>query len=302
MERGKQLDTVTHALLGYAVYAATKQRDWSKKERIGYAATAIVASELPDIEGFTEVISQEAYLTWHRAITHSYLATPVLALLTVGIVILFNRSIRFKTAFGLALLALVVHISFDLFNTWGTGIWEPLSSERYSLGFLPIIDVVILLAFVTAFLLRRRFDSIRVFRTFWAVILLYVAAQGIQGAALASEVRTQVSNPDYVTFQASFVPTQFQLVAREGDRFLYYQGSLWTGITPLGEEQDNRKAHTSAVKEALKDGEVQALVRFLPDYGVNVEETDADWKVTIFDPRFGRNFRGLLTSEVIVPK
>lgn len=296
------MDTVTHALLGYGVYAAVKRQDWGKKEQIGYAATAIIASEIPDIEGLTEMISQEAYLTWHRAITHSYLFSPVMALLTVAIVWLFNRSIRVRTAFALAWAALIVHITFDLLNTWGTGIWEPFISARYSLGFLPIIDVVILFTFFTAFFLRRRFGTVRVFRTFWAVIILYVAAQGIQGAALAAEVRAQASNPDYVAFRADFIPTQFHLVSREGDRFTYYQGSLWTGITTLAQERDHSNEHPSAVEKALNNGEAQALVRFLPDYGTKVEASDTGWRVTIFDPRFGLNARGLLTTEVMVPK
>ncbi|MDR6227464.1 metal-dependent hydrolase [Desmospora profundinema] len=294
------MDTLTHGLLGYAVYAAAKQESWSKKERIGYASTAIIGGQIPDIEGFTTFLSPEVYLTWHRGITHSYLVSPLMALLAVGIVLLFNRSLRFRTAFGLAWISTMIHISFDWFNTWGTGIWEPFVSGRYSLGILPIVDIFILLSFAAAFLLARRFDTARVFRLFWLVIFLHVSVQGVQGTVLVSELRSQHPGLDQVSLQADFIPSRFHLVVREEDRFHYYEGSLFTGLNRIGEERDER--HLVAVEEALKDGEVQALIRFLPDYGAHVMETDEDWKVTIYDPRFRINRPQLLSTEVVIPK
>jgi inner membrane protein len=294
------LDTLTHGLLGYAVYAAAKREDWSKKERIGYASAAVIGGEIPDIEGFTTFLGPEVYLLWHRGITHSYLVSPLMALLAVGIVLLFNRSIRFRTAFAFAWVATVIHVTFDWFTTWGTGIWEPIDTGRYSLGFLPIIDLVILSAFGLAFLLTRWWKSTRVFRLLWIFLILHVAVQGIQGNLLASQVRAEQPDLSQVSRVADFVPYHFHLIARADDRFYYYEGSLFSGLNRIGEVSDERDQPT--VEKALQDEEAQALVRFLPDYGAQVDEREMDWKVTIFDPRFRLIRPQLLQAEVLVPK
>ena len=85
------MDNLTHGLLGYALYAATDTKDLSRKERAGYAAAAVIGAEIPDIESFTTFFGDEAYLTWHRGFTHSFLFSPAMALLALGIVALFNR-------------------------------------------------------------------------------------------------------------------------------------------------------------------------------------------------------------------
>ncbi len=108
-----------------------------------------------------------------------------MALAAVGLVWLFYRSIPWKKAYPLALLAVIAHISADLFNTWGTGIWEPINQGRYSLGILPIVDIVILLIFALAFIIRRQVkNKEKVFRWAGIAILLYISLQGIQGALL----------------------------------------------------------------------------------------------------------------------
>ncbi|MFC4076986.1 metal-dependent hydrolase [Salinithrix halophila] len=290
------MDNLTHGLLGYAVYAARDNRRWTKKERWGYATAAIVGGEIPDIEGFTTFMGQAVYLTWHRGFTHSLLFAPVMALLAVGIVWLFNRSIRLRTAYPLALCGVFLHIFTDWFNTWGTGLLEPLHSDRYSLGFLFIVDIVILSAFLLFFLLRRKYPGPRVFRTLWVFLFLYMASQAGQAWVLHHQL---IGDYDRVTVSADAIPTRFRMVAHKGDEFHFYKGSVFTPLKKTGEAKNQ---HHPVVKEALKDKEARALVRFLPSYGTAIEETAEAYRVTIYDPRFRKVQPSLLSTVVEVSK
>ncbi len=256
----------------------------------------MIAAEIPDIESFT-FVDQAAYLTWHRGITHSFLFAPVMALTAVGLVWLFYRSIPWKKAYPLALLAVIAHISADLLNTWGTGIWEPISQGRYSLGILPIVDIVILLIFAFAFIIRRQVQNKeRVFRWAGIAILLYISLQAIQGAILYGKLNDTY---DRVTLAADFIPTQFQVIGQKGDTFHYYQGTVYTGLEKKGKVVS--QSHP-AVNHALNDPTAKAIARFVPVFGAEVKEKENSYQVTIFDPRFRIRNPSLLSTEVEVPK
>jgi inner membrane protein len=59
------MDNVTHALLGYAVYGATKDNRMENDKK-WYIAAAVLGAEIPDIEAFTTFFGYDVYLYWHR--------------------------------------------------------------------------------------------------------------------------------------------------------------------------------------------------------------------------------------------
>lgn len=291
------MDNLTHGLLGYAVYAATNIKDLSRKERIGYAAAAVIGAEIPDIESFTTFLGDDAYLTWHRAFTHSFFFAPAVALLALGIVALFNRSVRWKKAYLLALAGVFIHILSDLTNSWGTGIWEPFDQGRYSLGILPIVDIVILLILLSAWLVRRISSYAKAFRWAWVGIACYVALQGIQAAVAVDRIP---GGYDRVAISAQFVPTQFQIIVKRDDHFEYWRTTAFT--PPAKEKVIPNNQHHPAVSQALKDPDAKAIIRFVPFYGVAVTEMTDAYRVTIYDPRFRLVRPSLLSKTITVPK
>ncbi len=291
------MDNLTHGLLGYALYSATDTKDLSRKERIGYASAAVLGAEIPDIESFTSFIGDEAYLTWHRAFTHSFLFAPVMALAALGIVALINRSVRWTKAYLLALAGVVIHILFDLFNSWGTGIWEPFDRGRYSLGILPIVDAVLLLILLAAWLTRRFISRTKAFRWAWVGITCYVALQGLQAAVAVERIP---DGYDRVATSAQFVPTQFQIIVQRDDRFEYWRTAAFA--PPVKEKVIPNHRHHPAVAEALQDPEAKAIARFVPFYGAAVTEKGDAYRVTIYDPRFRLVRPSLLSKTVTIPK
>jgi inner membrane protein len=183
------MDNVTHALLGYAVYGATKDNRMENDKK-WYIAAAVLGAEIPDIEAFTTFFGYDVYLYWHRDFTHSILFTPIMALLTIVILSLFskNRSLSWKRMYLLALGGVITHWLFDYLNTWGTGLLEPVVNERYSLGFLPIIDIVLITIIALGFYLRKKMGTRRAFQWVWGLIFIYVSVQAGQNIWIQQKV------------------------------------------------------------------------------------------------------------------
>src|SRR5690606_2304244 len=99
-------------------------------------------STIPDIDTVTQWFDHSGmYQMWHRGITHSLFFIPVWATLLVGLCYLLWRTKDWRL-WWIAFVSVGLHVLVDLSNSWGTGILEPFSQGRYSIGTLPYRDVV----------------------------------------------------------------------------------------------------------------------------------------------------------------
>jgi membrane-bound metal-dependent hydrolase YbcI (DUF457 family) len=145
------MDPVTHgitgALLGKAYFS----------DRYGKAATfaAILGAIAPDVDVFAEAVTRDplSIIKYHRAITHSFVALPVfallLALLTRALIPPLSRRIRRwrdveSPPLGILVLiyaiGLASHIILDGMTSFGTRMWYPISNTRVAWDLLFIID------------------------------------------------------------------------------------------------------------------------------------------------------------------
>ncbi len=146
------MDPVTHgiagALLGKGYFS----------ERYGRVAVfaATLGAVFPDVDVTADIFSRDplAIIKYHRAITHSFVALPVfailLALLTrLTVPWLKKHSERFRNIESppLVILTLIYgigiasHIILDGMTSFGTRMWYPLSNRRVAWDMLFIIDL-----------------------------------------------------------------------------------------------------------------------------------------------------------------
>jgi len=134
------MDTLTHALLG----AATGQVAFGR--RLGWRATVIgvVAAELPDLDFFIHSAADPLLnIELHRHFTHSFVFSPVIALLA-ALPWLFRAAFR-EQRLGLLLCGLTgcwSHILLDACTSYGTQFLVPFSRHRFGWDFISIIDPV----------------------------------------------------------------------------------------------------------------------------------------------------------------
>ena len=148
------MDPLTHTATGLFLGRAGMKR-WTP------LATPILllAANAPDCDIVTAAGGSLGYLQYHRHLTHSLVAAPVLALAVVVLVRLAARQpVRWLGAFAAALVAVSSHLALDLTNAYGVRLLLPFSSRWFEWDLTNIVDLwiwaVLLLAVTGPFLAR----------------------------------------------------------------------------------------------------------------------------------------------------
>src|SRR6185295_14953192 len=120
---------------------------------------------------------QAAYLTWHRNLTHSVLAMPLVALLPVAIVRLASRRpVQWPRAWLVSMTGVASHLLMDWTNVYGIRLFVPVSDAWWRLDITSVIDPWI-----------------------WAALLISVLAPALAGL-IGSEIGEQTKSRSGVSF------------------------------------------------------------------------------------------------------
>lgn len=131
--------------------------------------TGFLAGAFPDIDAVMQAFGDLAYLRHHRGVTHSVLLLPLWAALVAWLMaqcFAVTRGQRggWKSLWLVSAAAIGIHIAGDWVTAFGTMLLEPLSSRRFGLGSVFIIDLVLSGTLVAGLLLaaawpRRRWPA-----------------------------------------------------------------------------------------------------------------------------------------------
>lgn len=148
------MDNLTHTATGLFLSRAGLNR-WTPQA----SAILMLAANAPDIDVVSAAGGPVSYLHYHRHLTHSLVAMPVMALLCVLLVRAISRKpVRWLGAFAAAMIGVASHLALDYTNGYGIRLLLPFSQEYYRLEWTGVIDLciwaVLLLALVAPFLAR----------------------------------------------------------------------------------------------------------------------------------------------------
>ncbi len=154
------MDNLTHSLVGLFLARAGLKRFTPRG-----TAILVLGANAPDLDAVSWFGGPAAYLHWHRNITHSVIALPFMALLTVAIVrVLGRQQVRWLPAVLIAMIAVASHLILDLTNVYGVRLALPFSGHWWHWDMTPIVDLII-----------------------WAILLLAVVAP-MFGRLVGSEI------------------------------------------------------------------------------------------------------------------
>mgnify|MGYP000011745082 CR=1 FL=1 len=152
------MDSLTHALTGAIIGHALGDNKIGPKAMI----LGAVAANIPDFDvAFTRFFDPVEAMFVHRGFSHSLL------LMVSGSILLaffLKRFARTQYSFGfwwlMVLLPWLSHLTMDIFNTYGTALFEPFSSFRVSFDSMAIIDVnllfILALTILALFFFRKK--------------------------------------------------------------------------------------------------------------------------------------------------
>jgi membrane-bound metal-dependent hydrolase YbcI (DUF457 family) len=145
------MDNLTHGLAG-ALLAQVGLR-----QRYGRAASValVVGSELPDLDGLFDLAGPVVGFQQHRGLTHAFTGGLGLALLAAVVLCGMLRYRHYWRLVGLLYLGVLLHIWMDYLTAYGTQIFLPFDSGRYTADAVFIIDYFYTGIIITALLSLR---------------------------------------------------------------------------------------------------------------------------------------------------
>jgi inner membrane protein len=274
----------------------------------------VLAANIPDCDALSWFAGGAAYIHYHRNITHSLLAAPLMALLAVAVVRLFGgREIRWLNAWLIALLAVASHLILDLTNVYGVRLLLPFSGQWFHWDVTPVVDLaiwaVLLLGVAAPALARlvgseigeRRSDG---GNAGWAVTALFLFCSYDYGRSILHD--RAIAILDAHTYNG--------LAARRVGAFPAQNPLLWTGVAELSnafvevpvdlrgefhasdEQTWLKPPRTPALEAALRTFPFQRLLEFVQWPLWTVRSKD----VTLVDLRFGTPRDALFAATATV--
>jgi inner membrane protein len=158
------MDNLTHTAVGLFLSRAGLNRLTPRATPI-----LLLAANAPDLDVVSAAGGSLNYLHYHRHLTHSFAALPLLAVLCVALVHFAGRkAIAWKGAFAAAAIGLLSHLALDWTNIYGIRMLLPFSPEWLRLDTTNVVDLWI-----------------------WAFCLL-----GVAGPFLARLVGSEIASAD----------------------------------------------------------------------------------------------------------
>ena len=147
------MDPITHLLSGSLLSRS------GFGNRYGGVATfaLIIGAIFPDIDVFLLIfVDRWTAYKHHRGLTHSLLGILIFSLILALLIYLFSDFKKYWHLVGFLSLGMLVHVTLDLFTSWGTQIFYPFTDKPYSLDFISIIDFYFTLIILIFLLISGR--------------------------------------------------------------------------------------------------------------------------------------------------
>lgn len=166
------MDTITHGLIG----VLASKSGFYQKARKAATVAFLVGAIFPDADVITSIFGPEFSLRYHRGITHSVIAAPFFALFWGAIIYRFSSFKNFRFLALMVALGTYSHIFFDLITSYGTVIFDPLSTKRYSWNLVFILDPFITIPVLTGLIIcwKREEVALKVSAVLFIFLSLYL--------------------------------------------------------------------------------------------------------------------------------
>lgn len=290
------MDSVTQAVLGATIAEAGFRKPLGRRALFFGAA----CGTFPDLDVVSAAIDPWLDLVAHRGPTHSLVVLPFVAVAFGLIGQRLGTKGDWKTWAHCAFWALITHPLLDVFTSFGTQLFSPLSTERFALDAVSIVDPVYTVPLVVALVLalrrgpaewRIRTRRLTALALGWSCLWLGVGmvnhsiAEGHTRAALREAGFEAV---DLRVMPLLFNHFSFRYAARDAEGTLAVGHASVTGrgaSVPVRVQQ----ARGPAVEAALSHPMGQRYAWFADDMlGIRIEpRADGTTRVHLDDLRYG---------------
>jgi len=271
----------------------------------------LLAANAPDIDIVTASGGSLSYLHYHRHLTHSLVAMPLMAVLPVVLVRLVGRkSIHWIGAFCAALIAVASHLLLDWTNAYGIRLFLPFSGRWLRLDLNNLFDLWIWAVFLLAILaplvgrlvgseitsraVRNPYHGRAAACVALAFLLLYECGRASLHARAVATLESRLyqdSDPLRVAaLPGSANPWRWRGVVETSDFFAVEDLDLMADFDPTHAMIFHKPVADPAIEAAQRIPAVQEFLRFsqIPLWEVSPASNVENGRlVEVFDLRFG---------------
>jgi inner membrane protein len=233
------MDTSTHFVMGLGLFglahldpAMTVNTDTAQAILIG----TVAGSQIPDIDALYRLRGSAIYIRHHRGWSHSL---PMLLLWPTLLTLLLLC--YFPHANGIhvwlwTLLAVVIHVFIDLFNTYGTQALRPLSQRWISWNTIHIFDPFLFILHLVGFLLCAvlPISAGIIFAFIYLILILYLVWRSWVHQRVVEWVKAQVQQTGRYTITPTLRWHVWHVIVETTEKVhigeIHGKSLLWTGL------------------------------------------------------------------------
>lgn len=283
------MDSVTHALTGYALSCVLYDRNkFKNNKKLKALKTAVtIGAVCPDIDFVTRFAGGNVlYFMSHRTYTHSPIGILLISILCAAMIKVLNKDLKYTTLFIGTFLGALSHVLFDITNVYSTLALWPFTEKMYSLGFLSITDafilVVLIISTVISFIKPLRLHRNKIFSAALMIIISYTAFKAYMQYSLKNYLINEYKKGSFAL--KSDAPKELKIsvltdyiwinswhfIIENDSKFIKgnikYSNHSVSSVTSV-----KKKTPEAAYENAAKTPLGQFLLKFTPyvDYSVN---------------------------------
>jgi len=291
------MDPITHGLSG-AILSRT-----GFYQRFGRFATIIlvIAALIPDIDHISlRLAGPLAYLKYHRGFTHSLMGSFVIAAVMAGAAYSIKHVREqlphglhgYGILFALSLLGIYTHIFLDLITSYGTQIFFPFSTKRYSLDLVFIIDLyftsILLIPLIIILFKKERAQIIALGSL--AGIIAYLGFTYIERSSIIEKVKADNNKLGIKSTRVEAIPlplSPFRWSVFTEDDVRYYQTNVDALNGRSTTEVFNKKVDGSDIVKMVENLDIVKTYLWFAKFPiVSVREEGSGYLIEYFDLRF----------------
>ncbi|GED15056.1 hydrolase [Aneurinibacillus migulanus] len=281
------MDTGTHIAMGFGL-AGLAYLDPAVSAHPELASAVLlgtlIGSQAPDFDTVLKFRGNATYIRNHRGRSHSIPAILIWTALISGGIYAFFPSVSYLHLLLWTLLAVVVHVSIDLFNSYGTQAARPFSKRWISLNVINIFDPFIMGIHIIGFLFwAAGFAPGHVFSAVYAVMITYIIQRVIVYNKLVNMVKADLGEEGHYILLPTIRWTRWGIVAETPDAS--YVGELRNKHI-IWHDTFYKKEHNEVIERAQQDEKVQAFLSFTRYPHVYTKKREFGHEVRWIDLRY----------------
>ena len=307
------MDNLTHSLTGAlaaklieTTFPALAEEPSEQRKKFWLL---VGSANFPDIDVALGLLGDPILaIQHHRGLTHSLLFAPIFALLPAMFFFILGKRKNFKIFWFYGLIGILVHIFFDLITPFGTQLFMPLSTARFSLDLMFIIDPFFTGILGLTLLLGKIFKPPRRSFLFGGVFFagLYLLLEVVNHHRAYQRIEAALQRDGIAATKISALPQPLSIfswmgLAQTEDGVTQTFLSLLNDETALPLTKYNN-ANDEFVTQALQAPETQWYWTFARHPWIISERRGDRQVVEMQDLQFSFDQRVLQTAGIPIPK